>query len=66
MVAAMQPTHYDHLLPQVQAAIIEGGAENPQPRRRIADERRVWAAQTRATNPRYWLGRQYLPLVVKR
>lgn len=40
-------------------------AENPAPRRRSADELRAWAAHTRATNPRYWPGRLYLPLVMR-
>ena len=41
-------------------------AENPAPRRRIADELRAWALYTRATNPRYWPERLYLPVVVRR
>ena len=40
-------------------------AFNPGPRRDIADELRAWSLATRASNPKYWLYRTYLPIVVK-
>lgn len=54
----------NHLYDTLYTFVHTATANNPQPRRDIANALRAWSVQTRATNPAYWLYRLYLPLIL--